>query len=399
MEQKVIYDRGEVKLGLGRMRKLMKLLGNPENSVPVIQIAGTNGKGSTGVFLRTALSHAGYKTGHYQTPAVLDPLEIISIDGNNIPGERLEKLKKKIHGISKTMEDAPTSFECDTAAAYMFFAEEKCDIAVIETGLGGDNDATNVTESTVLSVITPIGYDHMEFLGDTLSQIATHKAGIIKRGIPVVTTAQNGEALEVIKQMASEMRSPLYMAGKVHMPVAYQEINAGAALKAIEVLAGRFGRLKKHSDDEYARLFSSLNIFGRFCYVSSEPDIVLDGAHNLPAALALKETINRIYPGQRIIFITGCFKDKDYLSVIKSAAESPAKIFTVTPPGKRGLGAVKLKRELASEGFDASGCYSIKSAVKKALVLSEKNKKQAGHYLPIIAFGSLSWLWIVKESV
>ena len=395
MEQKkesLIYDRGEIKPGLERISRLLDIFGDPQNKVKVIHIAGTNGKGSTGMFIRKTLSLAGYRAGHYQTPAVFDPLEIISIDGKKIKKKAYESLKNEIaRAADENMADDPPSvFERECAAAYIYFEREKCDICVIEAGIGGLYDATNVSGNTVLSVITPIGMDHMEYLGNTVKEIAFHKAGIIRTGVPVVTAPQVNDALEVITKKAQEVNAPLYIT-KTGEDLPYRKINEAVALEAVNVLSGTFEGLKALGDKDIKKAFSRVRPFGRFYRAGSNPVFILDGAHNIPAAQALRKNILLTFKDKEVIYITGAFKDKEYVETIKTAAVNSKTVFTVTAPGDRGLDAHILSGRLQEAGLLSVPKDSVKEAVGAACLFAEKEN------MPVIAFGSLSWLKEAKK--
>lgn len=391
---RLIYDRGELKLGLERMYRLMDCLGNPQNKVPVIHIAGTNGKGSTGIFIRTAFSKKGIKTGHYQTPAVFDPMDIISIDGQNITQSEFDSLECEINSLidAKLADDRPTKFEIDTAIAFLWFERMRCDAAVIEVGLGGDTDATNVSDSTVAAVITSIGMDHMNLLGNTLAEIATHKAGIMRKNAPTITVAQTNEAMEALSKIADKLGTSLIVADTVRMKTKYQEINAGLAIEVINQLSDMWPCLKEYDEALLTEIFESAVCFGRFFTVGEAPLFIVDGAHNVPAAIRLKETLDDRFGNEKLIFVTGAFSDKEYVKAIGIVTANADRVYTVKAPGGRGVPAKRLAEELEENGLTAIACQSVGAAVKAAC-RSALIKKE-----PIIAFGSLSWLKEAKES-
>lgn len=409
---KIIYDRGEIKLGLENMDSLMALLGHPENDVPAIQIAGTNGKGSTGLMIGKILEATGLKVGYYQTPAVSDPMEIIRIGNRCIKEATFEKLKNQIAKKVKKAEVNPTKFELDTAVAFTYFSKRKCDVSIIEVGLGGDTDATNIVRNTIASVITPIGMDHMEYLGDSIEEIAGHKAGIIKKA-PTVVARQSEQALNVIKKVATANNSMLYIADalaedgswngiegiRLGLKGSYQYINAGTALTAIEALKASWKPLESVDREMLTKAIKkglkNIKLFGRFTVHKGNPELVIDGAHNEPAAYRLAEAVERKYPDRPRIYVTGAFKDKDYVKTLSIVLKDPKLVVTLKAPGPRGLEEEKLAAEVEKLGMQAIAVQTVAEAIELACdeALKIKNERPV-----IIAFGSLSWLKEAEES-
>lgn len=392
MEKELIYNRGEIKLGLERIDRLMKLLGEPQKKIPVIHIAGTNGKGSTGAFLNSLLCRSGLRVGYYQTPAIYEALEIISVNGKNISQRRFDALKNKIDGLidEKMSDDRPSKFEIDTAIAYLYFYEKKCDVSIIETGLGGRTDATNVASEKILSIITNIGRDHMEYLGDTISEIAGHKAGIIEERVPVLTQPQTDEAMAVIAAEAKEKEAELFIAAEYPW-TGYQSINAGAAINAYELVCDRLSVAKRLKDTEIQDALENTRLFGRFMRLGDKPTFIIDGAHNLPAAEMLKAAIAREYMGKSFIYIVGAFSDKEYIKTISCViAGNAVKVYAIKAPGKRGVEAEVLAAELNKCGYNTVPS-DIETAVNSAC-------NEADDKTVIVAFGSLSWLREAKEA-
>lgn len=326
------------KFDLSRMAELLAWLGNPHQQYSVIHVAGTKGKGSTAAMIAAVLQAAGYKTGFYISPHLEDFCERIQINRQNIPAPRLvevvEKLKPAVQQIERL-----TTFELTTAAGFLYFAEEKVDIAVVEVGLGGRLDATNLV-TPLVSVITSISLDHTKVLGDTLEKIAAEKAGIIKPGRPVVSSPQKPEAMRVIERIAAERNAPLiisdqaYSAEVIERTLANQKLrvipqqaqdhtdfeislpllgdhqieNTLTALCALDVIKNNGWQLERTA---IQRGFSQVKWEGRFEILNLQPPIVVDAAHNRYSALKLIETVNQYFPKHRLILVFGASDDKD----------------------------------------------------------------------------------------
>ncbi|MCR5743040.1 MAG: bifunctional folylpolyglutamate synthase/dihydrofolate synthase [Lachnospiraceae bacterium] len=391
--QEVTTYRNTIDLGLIRMRRLCEQLSDPQDKIPVIQIAGTNGKGSTGVFLRNILINAGLRVGHYSSPAVMDAMEIITVDGQNISPEDYERLRGRVLSAAiYRSDDVPTAFETETAMAYLYFVERGCDVVIAEAGLGGDLDATNVTDATIESIITPIGLDHTKLLGRSVREIASHKAGIIKPGSIVISAPQVPDALEVIRDRARSLGCSFYEATDElglceHLSVPYQRINAMVAQTAatwlrMNALLG----LYKVRGEEFARAIidgiENMQMPGRMERISDEPVIIIDGAHNPPAAKALRQALDENYPDAKHAYVFGAFRDKDYMKVFKTVYEG-GPVYLVTAPGQRGMSASDLLTQLNKEGITEAVAVSMEDAVGYAY--SQKDRV-------VVAFGSLSWL-------
>lgn len=355
-----------VNLGLERVKRLLEILGNPHKKIKCIHVAGTNGKGSTVAMISQILIEAGYKVGMYTSPYIEDFEERIQINNNNISKEDLCTIIKQVKNAVDKMEEEkvenPTEFEIITAAAFLYFYMNKIDYAVIEVGLGGRFDATNVTEP-ILTVITSISYDHMKVLGNTLGKIAYEKAGIIKEGVPLVLYPQVKEADEVIRKIAKEKNSEIIDVGKtkvqfignliennkyfqrVHMTTLkdqydiklallgkHQLINAATAIAAVENLKHQGILLqKKHILAGLSKVVWK----GRIQVVKKEPLVVLDGAHNIDGILKLKESIKIHFSFNRLILILGILADKEVEKMVKAITEDAFRVITVSPHNNR----------------------------------------------------------------
>ena len=405
-------------LGLENMRELLGRLGNPQDDLKFIHISGTNGKGSVLAYLSTILSGGGYRTGRYISPTLFSYRERIQVDEQKI---EKESLAHHVTAIAKVIEEMkaenagnPTAFEVETALAFLYFKEKDCDIVVLETGLGGALDATNIIKTTVMEVIAPISMDHMEFLGDTLEKIAMQKAGIIKPHTAVVSASQEPDAKKVLDHVCKENQCSMYMVDpaqitdvlydveeqqfsyknwknvKITLAGSYQILNAALALEGVEELR----RLGYHLTDEQVRQGLYRAVWrGRFTLLSKNPAVIIDGAHNPGAAKELKHSLDLYFKGKDLYYIFGVFQDKDYQEVIRLTAPLAKHIITVQTPGNpRALPANELKEAVQAVNPSVEAGQSIQEAVKKSLQLA-KNEDA------IIIFGSLSFLGEAEKAV
>ncbi|MEW6482674.1 MAG: folylpolyglutamate synthase/dihydrofolate synthase family protein [bacterium] len=334
--------------GLSRIKKLLKALGNPEKDFASVHITGSNGKGSTVTFIFSVLKEAGYKVGLYTSPHLVDFRERIKINNKMIPQKKLKTIIEKVKKASKGLEI--TYFEAATVICFLYFAEENVDLAIIEVGLGGRLDATN-TIKPLLSIITNISLEHTNYLGGTIEDIAKEKAGIIKRGIPVVIGRMDKKAQRVIEECAKKKGAQIFMEGRdfigkgipdcfevkvfdkaykglsLKMMGDHQVLNASLAIASLEILKKDFPysifKLKKGLKDAYIK--------GRMEVISKNPLIILDGAHNPEGAKILREALNSYFPSYKPIFIIGILKDKDKNGFLSSLAISDHKIIVTEP--------------------------------------------------------------------
>lgn len=404
-------------LGLDTIRELLDRLGNPQDGLEFVHIAGTNGKGSTSAFISSILKTAGYRVGRYVSPVVFSYLEKIQVNGEYIEEEAFARLAEKIRIASEDMVSKghhhPTTFEVETALAFLYFREQDCTIVVLEAGLGGRLDATNIIRNTRCAVLTSISMDHMGFLGNTLGEIALNKAGIIKKGSVVVSAVQEAEAAEKIRLEADKYGCELRIADagnaydiiygyekqlfsykehrnlEIKMAGSYQIANAVVAVETAEVLkAAGFGI----DAEDIRKGLKAAEWNGRFTLIRKSPVFIIDGAHNLDAVKRLKESVELYFSGRRLIFIIGIFKDKEHEKMIEATAPMASEIITVTPPGPRGMPAEQLAREIMRHNRNVRWTDSYKEAVLESL-------QAAGSEGVIIAFGSLSYLGSLKKEV
>ncbi|MCI8647288.1 MAG: bifunctional folylpolyglutamate synthase/dihydrofolate synthase [Firmicutes bacterium] len=391
------FDRFGSILGLERMNLLLERLGNPERDLKVIHVAGTNGKGSVCRYLYEALQENGYKVGLYTSPFIESFYERIQADGSFISKEELEQytgiVVRNTSILVREGHDSPTEFEVVTAIAFLYFAAKKVDFVILEVGLGGTGDSTNVIEKPLASVITSISYDHMQQLGNTLEAIAGEKAGIIKQGVPVVSNVSQREAAAVIARTAYEKGCVLYDASKVKyriaeqsaegscfdmqlygtdysgveisMPGRHQIENAKTALIALEVLRKQ-GIINIKRDKLYEGMRKAKQP-GRFEVYPGQPCIVLDGAHNEAGAETLKETMGACFPGRRILIVAGMLADKETDKIAGTLAEISKNFIAAEPDNPRKLPAEDLAELLSRCGGECAVAKDGQSAIQMAM--------------------------------
>lgn len=410
--EKVRSQKGIV-LGLDTMRHLMAKLNNPQDKVKFIQVAGTNGKGSTAAYLTSILSEAGIKVGRYTSPAVFSSTEQYFACGSCISESEYAKGVTAVSEAAASLDgETPTAFEQETALAFWYFAQKGCELAILEAGLGGDMDATNIVTTTVCSIITSISMDHCRILGNKISEIAAHKAGIIKPGAPVICIEQKEDAMEPIRAAAKAADTPLYevhrdevrqiFSDKRESIVFFREFenlhlkmlgscqpeNAALAVQAASVLSRSYPIEKKHIYDGIEKTRWG----GRFELHSGSPDIILDGAHNPDGIRRLRESVNQMFGAVPICYVCGVLADKDYEKEIEILFGRASNVFTVTPPSPRAMKSTDLKAAI-KERFPQLKVTSFDSedGIEKAMeaAVSQNN--------PVVVCGTLTILARVKE--
>jgi dihydrofolate synthase/folylpolyglutamate synthase len=348
----------EVKPGLERIRALLESVDNPHERLRAVHIGGTNGKGSVAVMIASVLQSAGYRVGLYTSPHLISYCERIQINGAPIAEDEFAHIADELMPIADAMADKPTQFEFMTALAFLYFLRQKIDIAVIEVGLGGRFDATNVI-TPMVGVLTNVELDHTDLLGETLEQIAWEKAGIAKRGVPLVTGERKPNALEVIARECAVVGAPLIPArqrvrrtdftweyqefevwseGKVRMKLlgGYQRENLNVALEALDVLRQSL----EIPQEALVRGLEQASWPGRFEVVQREPYIILDGAHNPHAARALREDVRRYrerYALHKSALLFGVLRDKAYQTMAEILFPDFDEIVLVKPDSPRAL--------------------------------------------------------------
>lgn len=410
--EKVRSQKGIV-LGLDTMRHLMAKLNNPQDKVKFIQIAGTNGKGSTAAYLTSILSEAGIKVGRYTSPAVFSSTEQYFACGSCISESEYAKGMTAVAEAAASLDgETTTAFEQETALAFWYFAKKGCELAILEAGLGGDMDATNIVTTTVCSIITSISMDHCRILGNKISEIAAHKAGIIKPGAPVICIEQKEDAMEPIRAAAKAADTPLYevhrdevrqiFSDKRESIVFFREFenlhlkmlgscqpeNAALAVQAASVLSRSYPIEKKHIYDGIEKTRWG----GRFELHSGSPDIILDGAHNPDGIRRLRESVNQMFGAVPICYVCGVLADKDYEKEIEILFGRASNVFTVTPPSPRAMKSTDLKAAIKKR-FSQLKVISFDSedGIEKAMeaAVSQNN--------PVVVCGTLTILARVKE--
>ena len=382
------------KPGLERTRELLKALGNPEKQLKFVHVAGTNGKGSTSVLIASVLKEAGYKTGLYTSPYIMRFNERIQINGELIPNSELERLVNVIRPFADAMEDSPTEFEIITAISMLYFQEKNCDIVVLEVGMGGRLDSTNVIETPELAVITAIGYDHVNELGPTLSDIAWEKAGIIKRGGDVLIYGGEPEVVRVLESVSEERGASLSKVdfkriinkeftldnikldvrpyGEITLPLigAYQPYNAVLAVTALEMLRNKGYEI---SDKNIRKGLKSVKWQGRFEIIGRDPMFILDGAHNPQGIKATAESLQAHFFAEKIIFIVGVMADKDVNPMMASIAPFAKMFIAVKPNNPRAMCSRELAGKLKRFGVPVLDCSIVEIGVPEALSMAGKN--------------------------
>ncbi len=402
------------KLGLANIRELLTRLGRPQDKLSFIHVAGTNGKGTVSTSLAAVLRAAGYRVGAYTSPFVYRFNERIQIDGEEVSDAMLAKntllVKKACAEMVRDGLAHPTEFEIVTVVGLLCFAEAKCEYVALEVGLGGRLDATNVIENPICTAICAIGYDHMEYLGESLSEIAAEKCGILKEGVPAVIYGQQPEeALRVIEEKCREKHCEMYVAplprvtesthrgitfsaagcAELFLPLAGEHMakNACVTLQIIEVLRKKGIPVPESAVREG---LTAVRHRGRLETISENPLFILDGAHNDDGIAALCHTVKKLFSGKKIVFITGMLADKEYKKAMEKTASLAESVICVSVPSPRTLSAEELKEAALPYHKKVSAAKSMLCAVERAYAEEPE---------VIIAFGSLYMLSDVQEAV
>lgn len=371
-EEALAYIEGTlrfgIKPGLARVQRLLARMGNPQEGLRIVHVAGTNGKGSVASAIAAALQEAGYKTGLYTSPYLEDFRERIRVDGAMVGREELAEEVERLQPIAEAVAgegEQPTEFELVTAAAFAYFKRRGCDVVVLEVGLGGRFDATNVISTPLVSVITSISYDHTAILGDTLSKIAFEKCGIVKEGgVTVTSPDQAGEALETIMRICAERSNPLIIPNRSAAHVLREDIRGSEIeyggqrltlplagrhqianfLTAYEALRALGPRGLPVSAEAVARGFAKVRFPARLELLHEKPLVLLDGAHNPGGIRTLSDTVDRLLSGKRLVVVMGMLQDKDYTDSIAPMASRASAFFALAPDSPRALSAEETAR-------------------------------------------------------
>lgn len=402
------------KPGLERVAELLAKLGNPQERLRIIHVAGTNGKGSFCAMLESVLSHAGYRVGAFTSPVLERLNETFRRNGRDIPDEDLAGVTESIRPYVQSMTDLPTEFELYTAMAFVWFARERCDYVILECGLGGRQDATNVINRSLLSVITGISLDHTRFLGSTIEDIAAEKAGILKENTPCLWCGNQRAADDVIRSKAEQMHAELYRvdrstirigsAGidgtlfdfggyrnlKISLLGLYQVQNAANVICAVEILR----RLGAAISDQalYAGL-ASAKWKARFELMSRNPVVIYDGGHNPEGVDSAVESVKAYFGDEKLCVVTGVMADKNYAYIARSIAQIASHVYCLTPNQSRSLAAEQYAETFRSLGTAADAYPTIPGAVHAAL---KQCKEQSA---PLLCIGSLYMYADVKKAL
>lgn len=397
-------------LDLTNIKELMNRLGNPQDQLKYVHVAGTNGKGSVIAYLYTTLSEAGYRVGRYISPSVYSYREKMEVAGRAVSREQFAGYVTRVAAVIEEMIAEglahPTPFEIETAVAFLFFAEENCDLVVLEVGMGGNLDATNIIKNTILAVLVPISMDHQSFLGNTLAEIAEKKAGIIKPGCSVATVGQKPEALKVIQEVCREKGADLTVtdleaakavkedfAGQIleykgetyelSLAGSYQTENAALAIEALNILDKKG---YPTTIEQRKKGLKDTKWNGRLTIIHRKPLFIVDGAHNPAAADMLEDSVRKYFKGRRMFFIMGVFRDKDYQYIVRKLCPYAEQIVTVeTPDNPRALPAEELAEAIRLCNPNVRAAESIRDAVDRVFAM-------AGREDVILSFGSLSFI-------
>ena len=396
------YTWSTTRLGLDRTRELLARLGDPQKALKFIHVAGSNGKGSTCAMLERIMRAAGYRTGLYISPYIQDFCERMQVNGENIPGGMLAEITERVRVVADAMEDHPSQFELVTAIAMEFFRVSGCEIVVLEVGMGGALDSTNVIDAPEVAVITNIGLEHTEYLGNTLAEIAATKAGIIKSGCHAVCYDGAPEVTEVVRSVCAQREVPLrcvdfsrlqpvsetlegqdflWDGAPLHLALIgpHQLHNTCTVLETVEALRERGWKVPASAVAEgleYVKWPARLEILGR------NPLFLLDGGHNPQCAEALTGSLEKLLPGRKVVFLLGVLADKDHSQIMDMVLPFAEKFICLTPVSDRALRAETLAELLRDKGAAAEACGDTETGIRTALAA-------AGRDGVVVAFGSL----------
>jgi len=396
--------------GLGRTQELLARLGEPQKSLKFVHIAGTNGKGSTAAMLASIFRSAGYRTGLYTSPYILCFNERMQVDGRMITDEELAEITERVKPHAEAMQDHPTEFELVTAIAMEYFLQKKCDIVILEVGMGGELDSTNVIDTPEAAVLCNIGLDHVQFLGNSLEAIARTKAGIIKGGDVI---AYRTEVEHIFAEKCREVGAVFHLADfdsivlhssdfsgqsfdhserkNLFLPLLgeHQRKNTAVVLKTADVLRQKGWQL---TEDAIYEGLQNVRWPGRFELLSKKPIFFVDGGHNEQCMLSLAKNLSDYLPGRSITALTGVMADKAVGQMYEIVAPYISRWVTVTPDNPRALSATDLARELSRFEKPVTACASVEDGVETALALTQADGA-------VVAFGSLYMVGTIRKKM
>lgn len=398
--------------GLGRTLELLGMMGNIQDELKYVHVAGTNGKGSVCAMTANILKESGYKTGLYISPGLRSFNERMSVNGEYITDSELADIATYVRSFADKMKDSPTEFELTTVIAFEYFHRKKCDVVVLEVGMGGRLDSTNVIKSPEVSVITGIALDHTAFLGDTVEKIAAEKAGIIKTRRPVVYGGDSKEAGKVISAKASEMDAPYYTSSENEVDLVsrtldgtvftyggreyksslvgdYQRSNVATVMKTVGVLRSNGFNIPVSAVEKG---LSSVYWPARFEVLSREPLMIYDGAHNPQGLASCVKTVKELFRNKKVIVLSGVMADKDFSVMLPMIKQIAARVYTVRPDSHRSLGARKYAALFNSAGVEAHSSNTVRAGVEKAY----SDGKKTG--LPVVMLGTLYMYKEVRDA-
>ena len=407
-----VFWKGSIP-GLGRTQMLLAKMGNPEKKLKFVHIAGTNGKGSTAAMTASILQKAGYRTGLYTSPYIYRFNERMQVNGQQIEDEELCRITEFVKPLADSMEESPTEFELVSCIAFEYFLRQKCDIVVLEVGMGGALDSTNVIEVPEVAVITNIGLDHTEVLGDTVEKIAETKSGIFKENGHAVVYRSTPSVEAVYEKICEEKNVKLHKAdfdslklkshdlfGQVfdcgqrkdlELPLLgdHQLHNASVVLSVVDALIEKGWNI---TEDHIREGLRDVSWPGRFDIVSRDPLFIIDGGHNPQCIEALVKNIQDYLQDKNVIALTGVLADKDYGEMYRPVMPLVKEFVCVTPPNPRKLEAAELAEHLHRAGAQATACESIEEGVRTAIALAGENGV-------VLCFGSLYSIGSIRDSL
>lgn len=403
-----LQKKGSI-LGLLPVTDLLERVGNPQDKLSVVHVAGTNGKGSICAFLESMYMAEGKRVGRYLSPTLHCYLERFQINGAYMGEEEFAKIFSEVLPHIQNMEregkQPPTAFEVETVIAFLYFVEKQVDYVILETGMGGRQDATNVVKKPLCTVFASIGMDHMQFLGDSIEKITVEKAGIMKEGCPAVSYPNGDTVADVLeKQGGLHNISELRLVKKKNIQIIeetleesrflykgeeycislggrYQIYNAATAIETKQMLDGTVVKAS----------LKNVKWEGRFEVVDQKPLLIRDGAHNIDGVTALKESLEKHFTNRHFIFIIGVLKDKEYEKMMAVLCPLADKVYTITPEGERGLLATMLADAVKPYCGDVIACENVETALNHARQ-SARIYEEKGEDCVIVAWGSLSYI-------